>query len=149
MAKRIKPVSRIVKIEAEINKIAGEVFSSKRELLGIDEAWVPYIDISERSSEVIIAVELPGILQKDISLLLYSNRIEIKGFKRENLQNQKIKFLRLEREYGTFQRSIFLPCAVLQEGAKAALENGILTIVLRKPKKRERKEYVLEIKKSK
>ncbi len=148
MVKRIKPVSRIVKIETEINKIVGEVFSTKRELLEMSETWIPYIDISERDGEVVVAVELPGISQKDITLLLHPNRIEVKGFKKENLQNKRIKFLRLEREYGTFHRSIFLPCSVVMEEAKATLENGILTIVLRKPRQRKQKKYVLEIKKA-
>ena len=38
MSKKIKPVSRIVKIEAEINKITGEVFLKKKDLPGLDES---------------------------------------------------------------------------------------------------------------
>jgi HSP20 family protein len=147
MVKTIKPVSRIIKIEAEINRIAGEVLVQKKELLGLDESWVPCIDISERGEDLIVEVELPGVDQSRISIFLYSNRIEVKGIKKEKLPRSPFKFLRLEREYGTFRRFIFLPSVVIPEKAKATLENGILTIVLRKYRTKREKEVLLEIEK--
>ena len=147
MVKTIKPVSRIIKIEAEINRIAGEVFVQNKELLGLDESWVPCVDISEREDDLIVEVELPGVDQNGITILLYSSRIEVKGIKKENLPSSPFKFLRLEREYGTFRRFIFLPSAIEPEKAKATLENGILTISLKKYRKRREREVVLEIEK--
>lgn len=148
MVKRIKPITRIVKIEAEINKIVGEVFSYKKDLIGLDEGWIPYVDISERENEMTVKVELPGVNRKDIAILLHSNRIEVKGIKRENLPLGKKKYHRLEREYGSFRRFIFLPSAVIPEKAQASLENGILTIALRKHKRLKEKEVVLKIQKA-
>ena len=84
MVKTIKPVSRIIKIEAEINRIAGEVFVQKKELLGLDESWMPCIDIAERGEDLIVEVELPGVDQNGITILLHSSRIEVKGIKKEN-----------------------------------------------------------------
>jgi len=147
MVKTIKPVSRIIKIEAEINRIAGEVFIQNKELLGLDESWLPRVDISERGEELIVEVELPGVDQRGITILLYSSRIEVKGIKKENLPSSPFKFLRLEREYGTFRRFIFLPSAIEPEKATATLENGILTIILRKHRTRKNREVVLEIEK--
>ena len=140
MVKTIKPVSRIIKIEAEINRIVGEVIVQKKELLGLDESWVPCVDISERGEDLIVEVELPGVDQNGITILLYRSRIEVKGIKKENLPSSPFKFVRLEREYGTFRRFIFLPSVVDPVKAKATLENGVLTIILRKYRtKRERK----------
>ena len=147
MVKTIKPVSRIIKIEAEINRIAGEVFIQNKELLGLDESWLPRVDISERGEELIVEVELPGVDQSGITILLSSSRIEVKGIKKENLPSSPFKFLRLEREYGTFRRFIFLPSAIEPEKATATLENGILTIILRKHRTRKDREVVLEIEK--
>lgn len=149
MAKKIKPVSRTVRIEADINKIVGEVFFQKREYLGLDESWVPCVDISEKEGNINVEIELPGVAQKDINILLHSNRLEISGVKKENLPQNKIKYLRLEREYGTFRRYIFLPSVVIPEKAKASLENGVLTIVLRKYKRKKEKEVVVKIQRSK
>ncbi len=149
MVKKIKPVSRIVKIEAEINRIFGEVFFQKREFLGLDESWVPCIDISERGNEIKIEIELPGVAQRDINILLHSNRLEISGLKRESLPQGRIKYHRLEREYGAFRRYIFLPSLVIPEKAKASLENGILTVVLKKYRGKREKEVIVKIQKGK
>lgn len=148
MVKKIKPISRTVKIEAEINKIMGEVFFQKREFLGLDESWIPCVDISEKEDEINVEIELPGVAQKEINILLHSNRLEISGVKKENLSKERIKYLRLEREYGAFRRYIFLPSVVIPDKAKASLENGVLTVVLRKYKRKKEKEVVVKIQKN-
>jgi len=149
MAKRIKPVSRIVKLEAEINRIIGEAFLNDTEFIGLDESFVPQVDISEKLDEIIVKVELPGVSQSDIILLLHSSRIEIKGVKRERHNSDQIKYLRLERQYGRFRRLVYLPAAVLTENTSAVLENGVLTIILKKYKRKKTKEVIVKIEKSK
>lgn len=148
MVKKIKPISRTGRIEAEINRIVGEAFFQKRDFFGLDESWVPYVDLSEKGDEINVTIELPGVSQKDINILLHSNRLEITGVKKENLPQGRIKYLRLEREYGTFRRYIFLPSVVIPEKAKALLENGVLNVVLRKYKRKKEKEVVVKIQKS-
>lgn len=148
MVKRIRPVSKIHKIEEEINKIVGEFYFQKKELLGLDEEWNPHVDISEKEDEITVEVELPGVDQKDVTLLLHSNRLEIKGVKRKKTHQKEIKYIRLEREYGSFRRFVFLPEAVIPEKAIAFIKNGVLRIVLMKHGKEERKEFVLKIQKS-
>lgn len=148
MVKKIKPVSRTVKIEAEINRIVGEVFFQKRDFLGLDESWIPCVDLSEKGDEINVVIELPGVAQKDINILLHSNRLEISGVKKENLPQSRIKYHRLEREYGNFRRYIFLPSVVIPEKAKASLENGVLHVILRKYKRKKEKEVVVKIQKS-
>jgi HSP20 family protein len=145
MAKRIKPVSRIGKIQAEIDRIFCEALFQKDDLLGLDESWIPYVDLTETSEEIIIKVEMPGVLQKDVTLLLHSNKVEVKGIKKENLGSQNVRYLRLEREYGPFRRIIYLPAAVLSEGASAILEGGVLTIRLKKFTRKNTSEVILNI----
>jgi len=145
MVKRIKPVSRTIKIEAEVSRVVEEVFIHNKDLLGLDESWVPCVDVSERGNDLFVKVELPGVEEKDVLILLYSSRLEIKGFKKESLPDSGFKFLRLEREYGNFRRFVFLPTSVRSDRAKASLENGVLTIHLKKQQPKGEKEVILEI----
>jgi len=148
MIKTIKPISRIAKIEEEINRIIGEVFYRKKDYFSLDEGWVPCIDIYERDNKITIETELPGVSQRNITILLHSDRIEIRGTKRENLPSSKFKYLRLEREFGNFRRIITLPHSVIPEKTEATLANGILTVKLRKLKRKEEKEVKVKIQKS-
>lgn len=147
MVKTIKPVSRVIKIEEEIERIMGEVFFQKKEQLALSEGWVPCVDIYEKESEIIVETEVPGIRQKEITILLHNNRIEVKGIKKEDRIEKKIKYFRLEREFGNFRRIIVLPSSIVPEKTKAFLENGILTIILKKYKKKE-KELSVKIQKT-
>lgn len=148
MVKTIKPVSRIAKIEAEINKIIGEVFYKKRDFLGLDEGWVPCADIYEGKNVFTVETEVPGVSLDDISILLHSNRIEIRGVKRENLPSEGVRYLRLEREYGTFSRVISLPGAIVPEKAHAILENGILRVMMEKLTRMKEKKVMVKIQKT-
>ncbi len=149
MVRRIKPVLRMAGVEKEIEKRVGDVAYQRKELLGLDEHWNPRLDISEKENEIMIEVELPGVAQKDVALLLHSNRLEIKGMKRESLPRGRISYIRLEREYGIFRRFVFLPEMVIPEKASASLENGVLCIKLRKYKPKRDKEFVLKIRQAK
>ena len=147
MAKRIKPVSSIVIIETEIDHTAGEVFGQRKNWIGPGEGWIPAVDVSENDSDITVKVELPGVVHADIRLLLQNNRLEIRGIKKESPGFSRIRYHRLEREYGPFRRIVFLPNAVDPERAKAVLANGVLSVALKKYRRGERGEKVLKIKK--
>jgi len=145
MGKRIKPVSRIIRIETEINRIAGKVFVREQKWRGLDDGWVPYVDIAEQNNYIRVEIELPGVDRDDISILLHSSRLEVKGFKRELREETPVRYVRLEREYGNFRRIIFLPNTIIPEKAKASLESGVLNLMLLKYKQKDEKEVVLKI----
>jgi HSP20 family protein len=140
MVKKIKPISHVIKIEAAINRIGGRVYFQRKEILSLYEGWVPHLDMYEKANEIILESEVPGVSLKDIQILLYSNRVEIKGMKKENVVSEKLRYLQLEREYGRFRRIVSLPCSITPEKTKATLENGILTIVLKKHKDKKDKD---------
>jgi HSP20 family molecular chaperone IbpA len=76
------------------------------------------------------------------------SRIEIKGLKRVAAVSAPPRYLRLERQYGAFQRSVALPCAVVPDKAGAVLENGVLRVVIRKMKGARDRDIVVKIQKT-
>ncbi len=147
MSRKIIPVSRLIRIEAEIRRLVDEVLERNRFYSHLYENWIPSLDISEREEDVVVEVELPGIQPKDVTILLHSNRLEIHGIKKKENLDGKIKYFRMEREYGPFRCIVFLPCSVQNEKAEAIQENGVLRIRLKKDRKGD-KEVVIEITKS-
>lgn len=149
MGKKIKPFSKKIKIEVEIDKNAGEIFIHKREIIGWDDSWIPFVDISEGKNIIVVRAEIPGVKEKDISIMIHSNKVELKGTKKEPDFPEKVKYIRLERETGRFRRIIFLPKTVSIHGAEALLENGVLTLVLNKTRKIETENIDIKIGKPK
>ena len=60
--------------------------------------------------------------------------LTIRGEKRQECEEESKNFHRIERSYGSFQRTLSLPEDVNQEAIGASCKNGIVTIILpRKP----------------
>jgi len=148
MIRRITPVSRIIKINTEISRISQGPLVRREKFLDWDETWIPRVDIYEKSREIIVEAEIPGVPQSDITITVQSNRVEIKGMKKENISSKKIRYLRLEREFGSFRRFVALPSTVVPDKAKAFLENGVLTLFLKKYIPKEDKDTLIKIKKN-
>lgn len=148
MIKHIKPVIRIEKIEGEVHRMIRKALSERHEILELQGGWLPLIDIYERGDVIVVEAEAPGLAAQDIVISLHMSRLEIKGVKKEGPIPESIRYLRLEREYGKFQRTVPLPCSVYPDKAKAYLENGILTIFLKKLREVKDKEVVVKIQKS-
>jgi HSP20 family protein len=94
--------------------------------------------VYETETEFIVEIELPGVSDKDVKVLLFSNRVEVSGFKQELATHHESRYMRLEREFGAFRRDVVVPGAIDPDQACAALENGVLTVVLKKPPRRRR-----------
>jgi len=104
----------------------------------LGQVSLPAVDVYETANEYIIEMELPGVPEKDVRVLLFSSRIEVSGFKRELAAHAGSRYMRLEREFGAFRRDVVVPGAIDAAQAVAALENGVLTVVLKKPPRRRR-----------
>lgn len=97
-------------------------------------AYIPRLDTSEQGSEIRISAEVPGIDENNLDVTVNDDSVTIKGEKKNEVSQSKTdKSLRVsERCYGTFERTISLPCKVQSENAQASLKNGVLTIIVPK-----------------
>jgi HSP20 family protein len=90
-----------------------------------------------------VAVELPGMTDKDVSVTVKDRLLTISGEKTEEKEKKDKDVYRRERAYGSFRRTIELPGDVDTGKIEAAFKNGVLTIDL--PKTKEAQESVKKI----
>jgi len=95
-------------------------------------AFSPQVDIVDNEKEVKISVELPGLDEKDIEVSLSRDTLTISGEKRQEKEDKGKNYYRMERSYGSFRRTVALPCEVNAEQVEATFKNGVLTIILPK-----------------
>jgi HSP20 family protein len=95
-------------------------------------SMAPRIDVRETDNEIIIAAELPGTNEKDISLTLQNGVLTIQGEKKVEHDEEKENYRVMERSYGSFQRSLRLPDTIDEDKVEARFENGVLTVSLPK-----------------
>lgn len=106
--------------------------------------WTPRVDLSETPEAVMARLEVPGIDPKDIQVTLEHDILAIKGEKHEESERKNERFIRVERSYGSFARTVRLPAAVDAAKVTATFKNGLLTIVM--PKSDEAKGVTIPIK---
>lgn len=88
--------------------------------------------------------ELPGIKKEDVEVNLVGANLRIKGEKKEHKEVKKDDYYRRERSYGSFLRTIALPCDVKDDEIKASFKDGVLEI--RMPKTEEAKRKLISVK---
>ncbi len=131
MSVKVKPGMKVRKINV-VSK-SGEERKEQRESYSLWPApWVPRVDIYEQGEEMVVEVELPGVDDKDVTIIVHANRIDLKGKKKEAEEAKNGRYIRLEREYGEFSRYIPLPRLVFPDHSSAWLEDGVLSIRLKK-----------------
>ncbi len=93
--------------------------------------WLnPVSEASSDKSNYSIFVELPGVLEKDISLEVQDGVITLKGEKRERSEKKGETWYFSERSYGSFSRSFRLPPDADDGNVSATLEDGVLTVTV-------------------
>lgn len=96
--------------------------------------WVPPVDILENENELVVKADVPDVKFEDIDVRLENGTLTIRGERKfEKMATEKGGWHRMERSYGTFERSFTLPETVDPEHVKADYKNGTLTVTL--PKK--------------
>ena len=108
--------------------------------------WVPAIDLSETSKEIVVHVEVPGIDAEDIDISLNGRVLTIKGERKQEQEEKEKNYHRIERRYGSFFRSFELPVDVDADKVKANYKDGVLELNL--PKTKEQSVKKIEVKKS-
>ena len=88
----------------------------------------PLMNIWRAENQVLVDVELPGVLQADVEVLVTpDNQLVVSGQRRESSEEG---CCRRERRFGEFSRTVALPAEVDPEQVTACLRDGILRIRL-------------------
>lgn len=101
----------------------------------VTSAWLPVTDVYEDKDAVKIVAELPGVRPQDVKLSLENSVLTIRGEKKRQPEEETGWMHRLERQYGSFERTFRLPSTVDSGRISADYEHGILTVTIPKAEK--------------
>jgi len=108
------------------------------------ETETPLVDIYEQSDAVVLEADLPGIEPSEVAVRLVDNQVTIEGRRGQRGESQSSgHYLRMERCFEDFRRTIHLPFAVDPKKAEASYRQGVL--ILRLPKIEDRRKRAIKI----
>lgn len=104
------------------------------------------IDIIENDKSYIVKVDVPGFEKEEISISVDDNILTIQGEKKQENDDSKENYIRKERYYSSFSKSISLYDNIDTNKINAELKNGILDLTLPKKTTQEKTLKKIEIK---
>jgi HSP20 family protein len=99
----------------------------------------------ETKDDLFVALELPGIREKDVNVSITGDMLTVKGDRRFERDVTDEGYYRLERVYGKFERSMPLPIPVQADKVKATYRDGVLEIRLPKVEEVKPKEIKIDV----
>jgi HSP20 family protein len=99
----------------------------------VDTKWAPAVDIKEKDGKYLLKADLPGIDKKDIHVELKDGCLTLKGERKSEHEDKNDNYHRVERTYGSFQRSFKVPEGLTEKDIKAKYKDGTLELTIPVP----------------
>jgi HSP20 family protein len=78
--------------------------------------WSPEVDISEDDQGYLLKADLPETKKEDVKVTVEDGILSVSGERKSVKEDQKRKFHRIERSFGTFRRSFTKVTAEFRDG---------------------------------
>jgi HSP20 family protein len=137
----------------EMNKLRRDMerlFSRYRSDFGIgllpwESEAGPSFDLSETKDRLVLRVDLPGVDPKDLEISVSGDRLTLKGRRQAETVKDTGRYHTVERRFGSFSRTLNIPCKVKMDDIQATLKDGTLEIVMPKCGPEEPKGIKIEV----
>lgn len=127
---RWEPFREIASLQNEMSRFMNGLLEGNGRA---NQSWVPPVDIWETESDLVYAIDLPGISEDAISVELDEGALTISAARERTVEESDERFYRFERRYGTFSRTVGVPQGVTDGDVSADYKDGVLEVHVRKP----------------
>ena len=90
------------------------------------------IDVYHNETQIVVRSTIAGTRPENLSIFLNNDMLTIKGRREDETEVKSEDYLYKECYWGPFSRSLFLPSVVDPASIEAYMENGVLTVILKK-----------------
>jgi len=144
---RWDPLKEMEELQNRLSGLFGRApvrrHNGEQESLTVAE-WAPLVDITEDDKEYLIKAELPEVKKEDVKVAVENGVLTLSGERKSEKEEQNRKYHRIERAYGSFERSFSVPDDAEADKVNAEFEDGVLRVHL--PKSENAKPKQIEVK---
>jgi len=123
---RWDPFTDIGELRARLDRMLGEPE-------GRDRPWTPAIDVERDDGNLVVHADVPGIKPEEVKIEVADGVLTISGEHEESSEEKGKQFVRRERRYGSFSRSMPLPSGVDAKKIKAKTRDGVVELKIPLP----------------
>jgi HSP20 family protein len=133
---RWEPFRELGTLQSEMNRLFNTVYEGPGGNGGTLRRWLPAMDLVETDDHFVLKMDLPGLSEEDVNIELEDSTLTITGERKAEHEAGNEGFVRVERAYGAFQRSLTLPKGIDPEAVAAHFDRGVLELRVPKPEER-------------
>jgi HSP20 family protein len=101
---------------------------------GREREWLPAVDVVREDDKLVVRADVPGIKPDEIKIEIREGHLTLAGEHEEATEEKEKEYVRRERRYGAFSRSMPLPDGVDARKIKAKTHDGVLEVTIPLPK---------------
>jgi HSP20 family protein len=135
---RWEPFAELGELRSHLDRMFGDFFD------GHERNWMPAIDVERKNGSLVVRADVPGLTPEEVKIEVENDILTVSGEHEERKEEKDKHFLRRERRYGSFSRSLALPAGVDAKKIKASTHDGVVEVTIPLPS--EAKKEKVEIK---
>ena len=101
--------------------------------------WNLAVDLLHRDDHYVVRANVPGITPEEVKIEVEDDVLTISAEHDESKEKKEENYVRRERHYGAFSRSMMLTKGVSADEVEATCHDGVLEVSIPKPEHEERK----------
>ena len=90
--------------------------------------WSPSVDITEDEKEYLVKADLPEVKKEDVKVTVENGVLAVAGERKSEKEEKSKKFHRIERSFGSFERTFTMPEDADAAKMKAEFKDGVLRV---------------------
>lgn len=135
---RWEPFAELGELRSRFDRMFDDFFDEH------ERQWTPAIDVERKDGSLVVRADVPGIKPEEVKIEIENDILTVSGEHEERKEQKDKHFLRRERRYGSFSRSLALPVGVDAKKIKASTHDGVVEVTIPLPS--EPKKEKVEIK---
>ena len=136
--------SELGSLRTEMDRLFEDFFSP----VPLRQDWsslTPPVDVEETPEGYVFRADLPGVDPKEVKVTVNGDTLTFRGERKREEKSSEGSLQRVERTYGSFERSFTLGTPVRPDQVKASYHDGVLEIRVPKAEEARLREIPVQI----
>jgi HSP20 family protein len=143
---RWEPVRELSSLQNDMNRLFNTFFDTPTAGNGGGSGrWIPAMDLVETDEHFVLKADLPGLTDEDVHIDVEDSVLTVSGERKSEHEDKREGFVRVERAYGSFRRSLTLPEGVDADAVSASFDRGVLEVRIPKPEQRKPRRVAIQV----
>jgi HSP20 family protein len=124
---RWDPFSELHELRTRFDRMFHELYDDGQ------RKWAPAIDVVRDNGNIVVRADIPGIKPEEVKIEVEGDILTVSGEHEDSEEVKDRQYVRRERRYGSFCRSLALPAGVDVKKIKAETHDGVVEVTIPLP----------------